>query len=76
MKKGEDKHINEFTNEFDELVAKGKMNINSLEQLMVDNIENYKKNLHKHVEKILLTHIDEKELIIKKNENGKKEDIN
>ena len=76
MKKEEDKHINEFTNEFDELVAKGKMNINSLEQLMVDNVENYKKDLHKHVEEILSTHINEKELIIKKNKNGKKKDIN
>ena len=52
------------------------MNINSLEQLMIDNVENYKKDLHKHVEEILSTHINEKELIIKKNKNGKKKDIN
>ena len=76
MEKEKDVHLSKFTNQFDELVADGKMNINTLEQLMVDNIEEYKKDLHQHVEEILSTHINEKELIVKKNKNGKKKGLN
>ena len=76
MEKEKDVHLSKFTNQFDELVADGKMNINTLEQLMVDNIEEYKKDLHQHVEEILSTHINEKELIDKKNKNGKKKGLN
>lgn len=76
MEKDKDIHLSKFTNQFDKLVTDGKMNINTLEQLMVDNIEEYKKDLHQHVEKILSTHINEKELLTKKNESGKKEDSN
>ena len=75
MEKEKDVHLSKFTNQFDELVADGKMNINTLEQLMVDNIEEYKKDLHQHVEEILSTHINEKELIVKKNKNGKKKGL-
>lgn len=71
-----DKHIDEFTNQFDKLVAEQKLNINSFEQLMSDNIENYKKDLQIQAERMLSTRINEKELISKKNKNGKKKDIN
>lgn len=70
-----DKHIEEFTNQFDKLVADQKLNINSFEKLMSDNIENYKNDLQNHAEKMLSNRINEKELITKKNKNGKKKDI-
>ncbi len=66
MKQEKNNRIDEFTNQFDELVAKGKMDINSLEQLMINNVENYKKDLQKHTEELLSTHTNEKELIVKK----------
>ena len=76
MKQEKNNRIDEFTNQFDELVAKGKMDINSLEQLMINNVENYKKDLQKQTEELLSTHTNEKELIVKKNKNGKKKGLN
>ena len=71
-----DKHINEFTKEFDELVSQDKLNINSLEDIMINSITNYEKELRIQVEELLKNHINEKELINKKNKNGKKKDLN
>lgn len=71
-----DKHINKFTKEFDELVSQNKLNIDSLENIMIDSIENYEKELRTQVEELLKSHINEKELVIKKNENGKQKDLN
>ena len=71
-----DKHINKFTKEFDELVSQDKLIIDSLENIMIDSIENYEKELRMQVEELLKSHINEKELVIKKNENGKQKDLN
>ena len=43
---------------------------------MINNIEKYEKELRKQTEELLNTHINEKELISKKNKNGKKKDLN
>ena len=72
----EEEKLKKFEQEFDELVQQGKMNINALEDLMIDNIDEYKKELIKHTEELLGCHIDEKQLINKKNKNGKRTDIN
>ena len=71
----EEEKLKKFEQEFDELVQQGKMNINALEDLMIDNIDEYKKELIKHTEELLGCHIDEKQLINKKNKNGKRTDI-
>ncbi len=66
----------DFTSKFDTLVKEDKLNINTIEDLMIENIENYKKELKNHVEDLLKNHVNEKELIIKKNKNGKKKGSN
>lgn len=51
---------------FDDLVSKDKLNINTIEEIMLKDIENYKKELISHIEELLVTKIDEKKLIRKK----------
>jgi DNA-binding protein H-NS len=70
-----EKNLNNYTNKFDKLVSEEKLNINSLENLMVSNIEEYTKDLKQYTEELLSSHINEKELISKKNKNGKKKDL-
>ncbi len=70
------KYLSKFTKDFDELVSKNKMNINSLEDIMVNNINEYERELRLHVEELLKSHINEKELITKKNRSGKKKASN
>ena len=48
-------NLNDLTNKFDDLIKEDNLNINSVEELMIENIEN-----------LLKKHIDEKELISKK----------
>ncbi len=71
-----EKYLDKLTMDFDNLVSEEKMNINSLEDIMIDNVNEYKKELKLHVEELLKSHINEKELISKKNKNGKKKDTN
>lgn len=59
---------------FDDLVSKDKLNINTIEEIMLKDIENYKKELISHIEELLVTKIDEKKLITKKKKNGIKKD--
>lgn len=47
------------------------MNISSIEDLMIQNIDNYKQRLKCHIEELLSNENDEQELISKKNKNGK-----
>ena len=66
--------FDELTEKFDNLVKNDKLDINAVEELMLDDIENYKKRQKNQIEYLLQNHINEKELIKKKNESGKKED--
>ena len=68
------KMFDELTEKFDNLVKNDKLDINAVEELMLDDIENYKKRQKNQIEYLLQHHINEKELINKKNESGKKED--
>ena len=73
-----DEKNNEFdklTEQFDKLVKEEKLNINFIEELMVNDIEKYKELQKEHIEKLLQNHINEKELISKKNKNGKKKNL-
>jgi hypothetical protein len=70
--------INNFENIDKEIVNldnDGNLDIFSIENLLVQNIENYKKELHKHVEDVLQNKINENNIIIKKNKNGEIVDI-
>ena len=66
---------NEFNNldkDFEKLVKDDKLNISTIEGLMLDNIENYKTRLKTHVEELLVNEVDEKELTTKKTRMGRK----
>ena len=68
--------ITELDNDFDKLVLTNKLNINSIEDIAMKNIEDYKQIINIHIEDLILKKINEKELIAKKNENGKNSDMN
>ena len=53
-------------NKFTTYVNEGKLNINAIEDIMLEDLENYKEKLIKHTEELLLKTIDEKDLISKK----------
>ena len=63
--------ITELDNDFDKLVLTNKLNINSIEDIAMKNIEDYKQIINIHIEDLIFKKINEKELIVKKNENGK-----
>lgn len=63
--------ITELDNNFDKLALTNKLNLNSIEDIAIKNIEDYKQIINTHIEDLILKKIDEKELIVKKNENGK-----
>ena len=67
---------NYFEEKFIKLVSENKLTINSIEDLMIEEIENFKKKLEIQLEDLLAKEINEKELINKKNKNGKKKDLN
>ena len=68
--------ITELDNDFDKLVLTNKLNISSIEDIAMKNIEDYKQIINIHIEDLILKKINEKELIAKKNENGKNQDMN
>ena len=72
MKNNEFKNLD---NDFKKLSRNEKMDISIIEDLMLDNIENYKTRLKVHIEELLSEQINEKDLIVKKNKNGKKKDL-
>lgn len=63
--------ITELDNNFDKLILTNKLNINSIEDIAMKNIEDYKQIINTHIEDLIFNKINEKELIVKKNENGK-----
>ncbi len=70
--------INNFENVDKEIVNldnDGNLDIFSIENLLVQNIESYKRELHKHIEDVLQNKVNENNIIIKKNRNGEIVDI-
>lgn len=67
--------VNNLDKEFIELDQKEKLNISSIEDLIIKNITEYKQFLQNHIEELLQQKIDENKIIIKKNKNGKIVDI-
>lgn len=68
-------NFNDLDNEFVKLRKDDKLDIFSIEDLLVKNIDEYKKELHHHIEELLQKQVDENKIIIKKNKNGKIMDI-
>ena len=61
---------NNLENKFTTYVNEGKLNISTIEDIMLEDLENYKEELIKHTEELLLNKIDEKDLISKKKITG------
>lgn len=72
----EQKTKQNFEEKFIKLVSDNNLTINSIEDLMLEELEEYKRKLELQLEDLLAKEIDEKELIHKKNKNGKKKDLN
>lgn len=63
--------ITELDNNFDKLILTNKLNINSIKDITMKNIGDYKQIINTHIEDLILKKINEKELVVKKNNNGK-----
>ena len=72
----EQKTKQNFEEKFIKLVSDNNLTINSIEDLLLEELEEYKRKLELQLEDLLAKEIDEKELIHKKNKNGKKKDLN
>ena len=68
-------NFNNLDDEFVDLKKNDKLNIFSIEDLLIKNIDEYKKELHYHIEEFLQQQVDENKIIIKKNKNGEITDI-
>lgn len=67
--------IKEIDDKFSELISNDCLDINSIELLGLNGIEECKKIITNHIEELIMERINEKELITKKNKNGKLEDL-
>ena len=65
----------EVQNEFKNLMKQEKLDIFSIEDLMINKVQKYKDELTKDVEEGLRNLVDEGEIIVKKNKSGKIVDI-
>lgn len=68
-------NISELDKKIISLTKEDSIDISDIENLLINNIEEYKVELHHHVEKLLSEQVDENKIIVKKNENGKITDI-
>ena len=58
-----------------DLIQDNALDINTIEDLAISSINEYKQYVHQHIEELLQTMVDENKLIVKKNKNGKIVDI-
>ena len=67
----EENQLKQYEQDFDNLIKKDEMNISNIEDLMTNRVNSFKHELIKHTEELKTKKIDEKNLINKKNKNGK-----
>ena len=60
---------------FTSLIRENKLDINTIEDLALNSINEYKKFVHQHIEELLQKMVDENKLIVKKNKSGRIVDI-
>ena len=70
------KEIKDYNEKFNKLVNNDKLNISTIEDLLLDNYKLHQKNMTQYTEELLSQKVNEKELINKKNKNGRRKDIN
>ena len=66
--------IKDYNEKFSELMSNNKLNISTIEDLLLDNYKLHQKNMNQYTEELLSQKIEEKELISKKNKSGKRKD--
>ena len=59
-------NFNDLDNDFINLRKNEKLDIFSIEDILIKNIDEYKKELHQHIEELLQERVDENNIIIKK----------
>ena len=75
-KKKLNEKIDELDNGFDNLRNNNELDINSIEDLALKTVDDVNNIINNHIEELVSKKLDEKELITKKNKNGKNADIN
>lgn len=68
-------NIGKLDNDFINLAKEDTLDISDIEDLLIKNIEEYKVQLHQHIEVLLQQQVDENKIIVKKNKNGRIMDI-
>ena len=66
---------NNLDEKFVNLILENALDINTIEELALSSINEYKQYVHQHIEELLQKMVDENKLIVKKNKNGKIVDI-
>ena len=69
-------NIIEMEEKFAQLVNENSLSINDIEDLSLNSVKKCEQLINNHLCKLVKKNINEKELIIKKNKNGKKKDTN
>ena len=68
--------ITEMEEKFAQLVNEKCLSINNIEELSFNSSKKCEELINNHLSELVKKNINEKELIIKKNKNGKKKDTN
>lgn len=68
--------IKELDDNFDMLISSNSLTMDKIEDIAINNIDAYKQIINNHIENLIFHKVDEKELISKKNKNGKNLNIN
>ena len=68
--------INVYKEKFNELVNDNKLNISTIEDLLLGNYKLHQKNMNQYTVELLSKKINEKQFINKKNKTGTRTDIN
>ena len=58
--------INKLDNEFNKLLKNDKLNISEIESLSINTVEECKQIINNHIERLVMSKIDEQQLISKK----------
>ena len=70
------KYNNGYEGKFNELVNDNKLNISTIEDLLLGNYKLHQKNMNQYTVELLSKKINEKQFINKKNKTGTRTDIN
>ena len=76
IKKEINNSVTEMEKNFFKLINAKSLSINDIEDLSLNSTKKCNQIINNYLEELLKNNINEKELLIKKNVNGKKKDIN